>query len=171
LQPDSWGLTFCPAARAHEAQIRSIVGEQFSSGDWFVATKASACTKKLEDFFASIKSISYTKQATGLLKLEQSISKDGLNYAGFVGLDGKPNFVDDSVSGEVYGYSAALKQPVLLAAKIEAGRPLKEQAMPLSPLFALTTPCNEYLSKSGVIPDGDTFKDALPPLVEGLVRP
>ena len=50
LQPDAWGLTFCPAARTHEAQIKSIVGEQFSSGDWFVPAKVNAYSKNWNNF-------------------------------------------------------------------------------------------------------------------------
>jgi hypothetical protein len=171
LQPDAWGLTFCPAARTHEAQIRSIVGEQFSSGDWFVPAKVNACAVKLEQFFASVKSILYAKQADGLLALARSVSKSGLHYVGFVGLDGKPNLLDNSISGEVFGYNAARKQPVLLAAKIEAGQLLKEQAMPLSPLFALDSPCKEYLTKVGVNPSDVSFRGSLPPLFQESVQP
>jgi hypothetical protein len=171
LQPDAWGLTFCPAARTHEAQIRSIVGEQFNSGDWFVAAKTNSCGEKLVQFFTSVKSVSYVKQANSLLALDQAASKSGLQYVGFVGLDGKPNFVDNSVSGEVFGYSAARKQPVLLIAKIAAGQPLKEQAMPLSPLFALNSPCKEYLTKAGVNPSDASFRGALPLLFQESVQP
>jgi hypothetical protein len=171
LQPDAWGLTFCPAARTHEAQIRSIVGEEFSSGDWFVSAKVNTYSQKLEQFFASAKSVSYAKQADGLLTLTRTASKSGLHYVGFVGLDGKPNFVANSISGEVFGYSAARKQPVLLAAKIEAGQPLKEQAMPLSPLFALDSTSKEYLTKAGVNPSDASFLGALPPLFQGSLQP
>jgi hypothetical protein len=171
LQPDAWGLTFCPEARMHESQIKSIVGGQLDSGDWFVAGKVNSCGEKLEQFFASIKSVSYTKQADGLLTLARSASKSGLQYVGFVGLDGKPNFIENSISGEVFGYSAVRKQPVLLAAKIEAGQPLKEQAMPLSPLFALDSPSKEYLTQAGVNPSDASFRGALPPLFQDTVQP
>jgi hypothetical protein len=171
LQPDAWGLTFCPAARIHETQIKSIVGGQLESGDWFVAGKIISCGEKLEQFFASVKSISYAKQADGLLTLARAVSKSGVQYVGFVGLDGKPNFVDNSVSGEVFGYSAARKQPELLAAKIDAGQPFKEPAMPLSPLFSLESPCKEYLTQAGVNPGDASFRGALPPLFQESVQP
>jgi hypothetical protein len=171
LQPDAWGITFCPAARMHEAQIKSIVGGPLESGDWFVAGKANSCGEKLEQFFDSVKSISYAKQANGLLTLARDASKSGLQYAGFVGLDGKPKLVDNSVSGEVFGYSAARKQPVLLAVKIDAGQPLKEPALPLSPLFTLDSPCKEYLTQAGVNPSDASFRDALPPLFQDTVQP
>jgi hypothetical protein len=172
LQPDAWGLTFCPAARTHEAQIKSIIGEQqLNSGDWFVPSKVNAYSEKLEQFFASVKSVSYAKQANGLLALAHAVSKGSFQYVGFVGLDGKPNFVDNSISGEVFGYSAARKQPVLLSEKIEAGQPLMEPAMPLSPLFALDSPCKEYLTKTGVNPSDASFQGALPPLFQKSVQP
>ena len=171
LQPDAWGLSFCPASRTHEAQIRSIVGEQFSSGDWFVPAKVNAFSQKLEQLFASAKSVSYAKQADGLLTLARTASKSGFQYVGFVGLDGKPNFVENSNSGEVFGYSAARKQPVLLAAKIGAEQPLKEQAMPLSPLFALDSPSKEYLTKAGVNQSDEPFRGVLPLLFRESVQP
>ena len=171
LQPDAWGLTFCPTARTHEAQIRSIVGEQFSSGDWFVATKVNAYSQKLEQFFASAKLVSYAKQASGLLALARVASKNSFQYVGFVGLDGKPNFIDNSISGEVFGYSTARKQPVFLAAKTEAGQPLKELAMPLSPLFALDSPRKEFLTQANINPDDVSFRDKLPPLFRDSEQP
>lgn len=170
LQPDAWGLSFCPAARTHEATIRSIVGEQFSSGDWFVPAKVNALSDKLGQFFASSKPVSYAKQADGLLALARAASKSGLQYVGFVGLDGKPNFIDDSISGEVFGYSAARKLPVLLAATIATGNQLREPALRLSPLFALTVSCQEFLTKAGVNPSDISFQGALPPLFQGTAQ-
>ena len=164
LQPDAWGFTFCPALGEHELQLENIVGGKLNSGDWFVTAKVNAYGGKLDEFFVSKKAFSYAKQAAGLLTLMQAASKNGLIYAGFVGLDGKPNFIDTSGSGEVWGYSAAAKQPVLVAGKIDAGTPLRELAMPLSPLFALANPCKEYLAQAKVIPDDDCFRGVLPPL-------
>jgi hypothetical protein len=171
LQPAAWGLTFCPAARMHEAQIKSIVGGQLESGDWFVAGKVSAYGEKLEQFFDSVKSISYAKQADGLLTLARAASKSGLQYVGFVGLDGKPDYLADSVAGEVFGYSAATQQPVWLAAKVGTGQPFKEPAMPLSPLFSLDSPCKEYLTQAGVDPNDPSFRGALPPLFQDTEQP
>jgi hypothetical protein len=125
----------------------------------------------LEHYFASIKSISYAKQAAGFLALSRAVSEGRFQYVGFVGLDGKPNFVDCSVSGEVFGYSAARKQPVLLASKIAPGQPFKEQAIPLSPLFALTSPRKEYLTQAGVNPSDASFLNALPPLFRDEAQP
>jgi hypothetical protein len=171
LQPDAWGLTFCPAVQTHEAQIKSILDQQLSSGDWFVPSKVNAYSNKLEQLFTSTKSVSYAKQSSGLLTLARTVSQSGLQYVGFVGLDGKPNFVDNSTTGEVFGYSANRKQPVLLATKAETGQSFKEQAMPLSPLFALISPCKEYLTQAGVNPSDDSFRGALPPLFQESVQP
>jgi hypothetical protein len=171
LQPDAWGLTFCPATRMHETQIKSIVGGQLSSGDWFVQTKVNSSSEKLERFFASLKNNSYSKQALGLLTLARTVSKDDLQYVGFVGLDGQSNYIDNSTGGEVWGYSASRKQLVLLSAKIEMHKRLNEQAMPLSPLFALASPCKEYLAKADVNPNDPVFQNALPPLFQKPLQP
>jgi len=136
-----------------------------------VPVKVNTYSQKLEQFFASVKSVSYAKQANGLLALAHAVSKGSFQYVGFVGLDGKPNFVDNSMSGEVFGYNAARKQPVLLSAKAEAGQPLIEPAIPLSPLFALDSPRIEYLTKTGVNPSDATFQGALPPLFHESVKP
>ena len=171
LQPDGWGLTFCPAARAHAAQIRSIVGNQLSSGDWFVPTKVNAYSQKLEQFFNSVQSISYAKQARGLLDLAGAASKDGLRYVGFVDLDGKPKLIDNSIMGEVFGYSSIRKQPIMLTEKIESGLPFKEAALPLSPLFALSSSSKDYLVKAGVNAGDASFRGALPRLFQETGQP
>ena len=171
MQPDAWGLAFCPTAREHAAQIRNIVGAQFSSGDWFVTRQIKANSDKLEKFFADAKTVSYTKQAVGLLALAQAASSEGLQYVGFVGLDGKPNYVDTSAGVEVWGFSTTRKQPVLLAEKIDTDKPLIEKAMPLSPLFALARQGKEYLKKANVSPNDPAFLKILPPLFQAPAQP
>jgi hypothetical protein len=162
LQPEAWRLAFCPGLRALDAQIKSVVGAEFGSGDWFVPAKVTALSGKLEALFASVRPISYAKQAGGLLALARAVAKSGLQYAGFVGLEGKPNFSDKSSSSEVWGFSAAIQRPVLLAGTV---------GMPLSPLFALGSPRAEYLTKAGVNPDDASFQGSLPPLFQGSAQP
>jgi hypothetical protein len=171
LQPDAWGLAFCPAARLHQAKIEAIVGSPLNSGDWFVPGKVKAYSDKLEHFFDSVKAISYTKQAEGLLALDRAAARAGLHYAGFVGLDGRPDYLDMPVGGEIWGYAAKDKQPVLLAAKMDDGQALKQPALPLSPLFGLDRPAKEYLTEAGVNPEDVSFQGVLPPLFAEPARP
>jgi hypothetical protein len=170
LQPDAWGLTLCPAIEQDSLQIRNIVGGKLNDGDWFVAPKSHAYSENLEEFFASKKSFSYAKQAAGLLALMQAASKNGLVYVGFAGLDGKPNYIDSSASGEVWGFSVAGRQPVLVAAKIDAGSPLQQPVMPFSPLFALSSPSKEYLAQANISPDEECFHGVLPPLFRESIQ-
>ncbi len=171
LQPDAWGLSFCPAIREHETQIRRIVGESLSSGDWFVAMKVNSYGAKLERFFASVKSISYARQAAGLLALDSAASKSGLRYSGYAGMDGKPRVVEGSGSGELWGYGAEGKQPLLIAASENANEPITRRAMPLSPLFSLATSREKYLADAGVAPGDPSFHGALPPLFQQPPKP
>jgi hypothetical protein len=171
LQPNAWGLAFCPAARMQAAQISSLVGGSLESGDWFVPARVNADSQKLEQFFASVKSVSLMKQAVGCLTLARSVTRDGLQYAGFVGLDGQPHYVDQALSGEVFGYRATDRQLVWLAPKMEAGPPGRVPALPLSPLFALSRPRAEYLANAGVQPDDASFQGALPPLFQSPTQP
>jgi hypothetical protein len=152
-QSDEWGLSFCPSARAGAARIRGIVGGKIESGDWFVASKTNEWNAKLEQFFASAKSLSYMKQAAGNLALAQAVAADGLHYAGFIGLDGKPVLAVDSMSGDVWGYDATGK-PALVSGP----------AMPLSPLFALSIPRDDFLAKVGVDAKSPSFANGLLPL-------
>jgi hypothetical protein len=163
LQPDAWGLNFCPAARADQVQIEKITGGRLDSGDWFIPSKVNSYGKKLEHFFDSKQSVSYAKQAAGLFALGHAAAQSGLWYAGFVGLDGKPNFIGNSAPDEIWGYNSSLSQPVSLAMKAGASS-FQEPAMPLTPLFTLERPRNEFLANAGVNPEDPCFRDVLPPL-------
>jgi len=166
LQPDAWGLTFCPSASMDEAQIRKILGAQVNSGDWFVETKVNSYGAKAEQFFGSARSVSYAKQAAGLLTLAQEVSKNGLGYVGFIGLDGKANLIEHPPAVELWGYSAARQEPVLIGVNIGNYIPLCEPAMPLSPLFVLANSRNEYLKQAGISAADPCFRNVLPPLFQ-----
>src|SRR5262249_14349070 len=112
FQPDEWGLSFCPSARADVAEIHRLVGGKIASGDWFVPSKINAWTPKLEQFFANAKSVSYAKQAAGNLALAQAVARTGLHYAGFVDLDEKPVLENSQPHGDIWGYDAISKRPV-----------------------------------------------------------
>ncbi len=161
FQPDAWGLSFCPSARAHTAQIHTIVGGQIASGDWFVPSKAKNWSEKLNQFFTAEKSLSYAKQTAGNLALAQSATKDGLRYVGFVGLDGKPVVTENPPPAEIWGYDATRKQPSLVTGS----------AIPLSPLFALPVSRAEYMTKANVSANAPTFANSLPPLFRATTKP
>jgi hypothetical protein len=152
FQPEAWGLSFCPSARTHAEEIRRIVGGEIVSGDWFVPVKVSKWSDQLTLFFATQKSLSYTKEATVNLALAQAAAKDGLKYVGFAGLDGKPVKAHNVLSAEMWGYDAVLRQPVLIS----------DSAMPLSPLFALPAPRADYLVKAGGTADALAPANTLP---------
>jgi len=170
-QPDAWGLSFCPAALADQAQIKKIVGGQLYSGDWLVASETKNYGEKLAQFFESRKPLSYPKQAAGLFALARSASQSGLRYAGFVGLDGKPNFVGGLApgAGEIWGYNPDRKL-ISFKVKTSPNSLLAEPGMPLSPLFTLDGQRQEFLSRAGVNPDDPSFRDALPPMFQASVQ-
>lgn len=161
FQPDAWGLSFCPSARVHAAQIRSIIGGPIVSGDWFVPSKAKSWSAKLDQFFADTKSLSYVKQAAGNLTLAQLAAKDGMRYVGFVGLDGKPVVTENPSPAEIWGYDAISKQLILVSSS----------AMPLSPLLALPVSRAEYLTRAGVIANEASIANTLPPLFRAAAKP
>lgn len=163
LRPDSWGLTFCPALLSQDAQITALVRGNLTDGDWFVPSKVAALAGPLDQLFLAARPISYEKQAAGLLSLPEAVSKDGLPYAGFIGLDGKPHFLEGTHPSEYWGYSSTLKEPVLLGGINHLSA---AQVMPLSPLFTTVRPRAEYLGAAGVNANDPSFHNVLPPLFE-----
>jgi hypothetical protein len=154
FQPEAWGLSFCPSARAHAAQINAIAGGQIASGDWFVPARADSLSGELDQFLTAQKATSYARQAAVNLALVHSVAKDGLRYVGFAGLDGKPVVTENPPPAELWGYDATSKQPTLVS----------NAAMPLAPLFALPVPRAEYLAKAGVTANASSSANALPPM-------
>jgi len=154
FQPDDWGLSFCPSIRADAERIQNIVDGDISSGDWFVPSKINAWSDKLEKVFAVEKNSSYQKEAAANLLLAQAVARDGLQFIGFAGLDGKPILAAAQSSNEVWGYDAATKKPGLV----------RDAALPLSPLFALPLSRADYLARAGVDPAGPTIAHTLLPL-------
>jgi hypothetical protein len=154
FQPDDWGLSFCPAARAHAAEIKKITGGEIASGDWFVPAKTNAWNAGLEKLFSQIKSSSYLKQATGNLLLAQAAARDGLQFVGFADLDGKPVITAGNAPAEVWGLDASTKNPARVG----------DSAMPLSPLFALPLSRADYLARAGIDAAAPNFANALLPL-------
>lgn len=168
-QPDAWGLDFCPAVREDEVQIEKITNGRSDSGDWFIGRRVNSYANRLEQFFASKETVSYTKQAAGLFALAHTVAQSGLRYVGYVDLAGKPDFVGGSAPGEVLGYSAGHYQRVLLARK--AGVPLfQEPVLPLTPLFTLEKSREKLFNEAGVNPEDPCFKNALPPLFQTSPR-
>jgi hypothetical protein len=163
LQPESWGLAFAPAVSAHRDAIRAILGKS-DSGAWFVPMRVKECREKLDRFFASIKSVSYMRQASGLLGLAHEAVKSGLKYVGFISLDGKPHYVAGAQATELWGYGPHGKQPVFLSNSSDPRTTFIATAMPLSPLFSLNTTREELFANAGVNPNESLFAGVLPPL-------
>jgi hypothetical protein len=162
LQPESWGLAFAPAISHHRTQVLGLIGEPLSSGDWFVTEKVTALSKGLDQFFASVSQVSYSKQAAGMLTLARETSATGFRYAGYADLDGQPKAIDNLPDGEIWGYSARTKQAALVGLKAGSKVSLDGAAMPLSPLFTLATRREQLLTKAGVSAGSPSFEGALP---------
>ena len=154
FQPDDWGLSFCPSIRADAERIQNIVDGDISSGDWFVPSKINAWSEKLEKVFATDKNSSYQKEAAANLLLAQAVARDGLQFIGFAGLDGKQVLTAAQSPSEVWGYDTATKKPGLV----------RDTALPLSPLFALPLSRADYLARAGVDPAAPTIAHTLLPL-------
>jgi hypothetical protein len=164
-QPDAWGVTFCPSLTADANQLRSIA-DQLHSGDWFVPAKEKSDGPKFEEFFASIKAVSYLRQATGLRDIARAAAVDGLQYAGFIDLSGKPELVERTPGRQLWAYNSATRPARLVRVDSDPGEADRTVVMPLSPVFALPKPPRQYLAETGVALDDPSFKGFLPQLFE-----
>lgn len=164
LQPESWGLSFAPSIQAHRGQIRHITGDSLSSGDWFVTAKVSAFSKKLDEFFGSVSSLSYAKQAAGLFELERRAAAGGLKYAGYTDLDGQPVTITSLGDGELWGYEIKTKQPSLVGVRKGPKLSLLHASVPLAPVFMLTGDCDQILASAGIKLEASEFSGTLPVL-------
>ena len=154
LQPDAWGLSFCPSVRIDAGRIREHVGAPIASGDWFVRTKVDNWSAGLKQILEANKSTSYREQALKNLMLARAVANDGLRFIGYADINGKPVIATDKNPGEIWGYSAAGLTPTLI----------KDRAMPLCPLFGLKKPRSEYLSEASVASVPGALVDTLLPL-------
>ena len=157
-QPDAWGLSFSPSVRKTVAEINGITGGPIGSGDWLIASKTSKWGPKLEQILAAEKSVSFLNQAKTYLALAQAVSKDGLKYIGFVGLDGKPVMAQETAPAEMWSYNSAAKGITLFSGS----------AMPLSPLFALPSSRSDYISKAKINLNAPGISESLPPMFQGI---
>ena len=155
LQPDAWGLSFCPAVSYHASQLLTALGNNLQSGDWFVSEKASSYNTPLAQLFASFSNVSYMKQASGLFAVAKATSTAGLSYAGYIGLDGKPNLSGGPSSRDLWalGIDGQLKS-------VSTPSPL----MLLSPVFLLGQAPSQILTNAVVDASDPCFAAVLPPL-------
>jgi hypothetical protein len=164
LQPEAWGLSFAPAIAVQRAAITNLAGGPLQSGDWFVARKATDLAPILARLFSAGRNISFARQAQGLLALDREVAGAGLQYAGFVGMDGKSFLCDPQGQSEIWGYRSSRTEPVLLGQGNSALNSPADDAIFLSPLFATTAPRKKLLSDAGIKPDDPSFAGALPPM-------
>ena len=160
LRPDAWGLSFCPAVLAHNNKIKAIAGGELADGDWLVPSKVNACSAQLEKFFAAIRAVNYQKQASGLLSLAQTVSKDGLHYAEFRKPGWATCFLSMAQNRVSFGATVpANKEPVPMTAGSQT------RLMPLSPLFTIPSG-KDLMANAGINQADPSFHNALPPLFQ-----
>jgi hypothetical protein len=168
LQPESWGLAFCPAARAHRDRLRQLAGI-IQDGDWFAPATTARLSKPLEEFFQSARPSSYWKQAQALAAVVRLTWESGLRLAGYVDVDGQARLTLQSAPSELWGFDSE-KSPALLF-RSNRGHPVPlRQPMKLSPLFALNQERSALLLRAGVNPNDKLFAGHLPPLFADLME-
>jgi len=161
FQPDAWGLSFCPSAKAQVAQIRAIVGGSIRSGDWFLPSKSARWGTALEESMVQAGAFSFLEQAVANLALARAVSQDGLRYVGFAGLDGRPVITIAPPPATIIGHAVDGKSVVRLTGS----------AKPLSALFTTVLSPEDYLRNASLKSDSPSLLGALPPLFQTPTKP
>jgi hypothetical protein len=156
LQPAAWGVPFCPSVVTDSRRLRELGGAQIARGDWLLEERERSLAPKFEKFFASIRPVSYTRQAVGLLAADRAAARDGLQYAGFLDLTGKSVLIEKPSGRQLWVYDN--ETPVRV---IQLGN---GDARSLSPIFTLPKPAAQYLAEVGISVNDENFKGVLPPL-------
>lgn len=136
-RPYAWGLHWT-SAPAHARRLAEAAAPALGSGDWMTPARQSAVGREIAEFYASIKGVSYAKQAVVFSQLVEKVYAGGLPYAGFVKVDGAPHLVAEGIDApELWGFVKESPQPVLLFRRSARGGGLERIAepLPLTPLF------------------------------------
>ena len=178
LRPNAWGLQFSPDCKAFMERIHTqLSDDHVNSGDWMVAERRNAIGKKVSSSFDTRPRISFAKQARLRQTLAEMLTKNGLTFAGYIGVDGKPVLINSYDPPNVlWGLSgkASSAKPSLLFTRKQNSDPAQYSSInsgePLTPLFTLSLDpwklCRTAL-KTAEIPeqDGNVY---LPPMFKDL---
>jgi hypothetical protein len=156
LQPDAWGISFCPVARSDAAQLRAMAGNNLQSGDWFIPEKVNQYSTVLNQVLGHFPGANYMKQAGGLFALSKAAAAAGLAYAGYVGMDGSPNLIDGQSTNELWTLAGKDGAPALLSTS--------NQSLPLAPIFSLGESRSDLLTNASISVADPVFAGVLPPL-------
>jgi hypothetical protein len=171
LRPYSWGLQWCPALRRDLATMAKLNGDEpVRSSDWMVPRRNRESGKKYADFFDSIRGCSYFKEA-GILKQIVSLSKiAGLNFAGYMGPDGKPKILAETDEHRTFWAITGEGDDRKLTGITPSGNGAYEftgDVPPFTPLFQVKVNRAELIAdackKWGVPQDSPWLRKDLPP--------
>jgi len=178
LRPNAWGLQFSPDCKAFMERIHTqLSDDHINSGDWMVAERRNALGGKVRSAFESRPRISFAKQARLRQTLADLLIKNGLSFAGYIGVDGKPVLINlydpPTVLWGMSGKASAAK-PALLFTRKKDSEPAQyisiNNGEPLTPLFMLSIDplklCSTAL-KTAEIPEKDGY-GYLPPMFKDL---
>jgi len=178
LRPNAWGLQFSPECRTFMERIHTqLSDDHVNIGDWMVAVRRNAIGGKVRSAFDARPRISFAKQARLRQTLAELLAKNGLSFAGYIDVDGKPVLTNSyDPPNALWGFSgkASSAKPCLLFTRKKDSEPAQYTNInvgePLTPIFMLSHDpwklCKTAL-KTAEIPeqDGNAY---LPPMFKDL---
>jgi hypothetical protein len=141
LRPNDWGLQFCPSATTRFTKLREAIGsESIPSGAWMLPD----VRKKIDPLVSPIfdHPSQFLKEAEFIQILSRSCVKTEMEFAGYVGPDGKPVLWNPIANSEsLWGFAGTPESPTLL--RLYARKTINSESVfeplgepiPFSPLF------------------------------------
>ena len=174
VRPYAWGLHFSPGARAFLASFKELGGgDRVLSGAWMLPDKCQAMDKKFSRIFS--KPTFFNKEAVFNQALTTATKIIGMEFAGYVGVDGIPVLANRiSPPESLFGLSGSIEehQPLRIFVRQEDGYKPLGKPLPFTPLLRFAgdrkASLKNALKVSGL---AETNAPVSPPLFSGLLTP
>ena len=174
VRPYAWGLHFSPGARALLASFKGLGGgDRVLSGAWMLREKSDALDKKVGGLF--IKPTSFQKEAVFNRALTTATQVIGMEFVGYVGVDGQPVLANRiSPPESLFGLNGSIEehQPSRIFEKQADGYKPLGKPIPFTPLIRFAgdrkASLKNALKVSGL---DETTAPVPPPLFSGLLPP
>lgn len=138
-RPQEWGLHLTPVAQLQRKKLHDILQVPLGAGDWMLPNRKKQLEASLKDFYAAVNKQPrlFTQFKFHRSLLSQTL-KGGVNFAGYVGLNGKPVLQSAGLGAkEIWGLRKDGDRLVLLYTWNENSKihDVKVAAQPLSALL------------------------------------
>lgn len=163
---EAWLLDFTGFGDDFE-ELKSITDNgALTSSSWMVPDEVQSYNEVLSAFYRKRQGRKFAKPALALYQFYARMEAAGINYCGYIGFDGKPELVKESVgANRIWGLDEELTVTRVLEREDGEWRPLSGTKR-FSPLFTLPSKPDSVVeaaaSTSGIAIESPEFQERLP---------